>query len=128
MTGPIKMSANVLINEIGPMNDLSSEWQLKGATLSDKTACKEFGLTYDEIIQAIRTGGLHYRKTSIYGNPFLRLLRREVEALVKKKHGGNYLKDQKAKKELARINTELRQLKSRIAALEVLKSMLTGQE
>ena len=69
------------------MDDLDSDWQRKGATLSDKTARKDFGLTQNEIVQAIRAGKLHYRLNSIYGNPFLRLLRREVEALVNKKHG-----------------------------------------
>ena len=29
------------------------EWQRKGATLSDKTACQKFGLTQDEIYDAI---------------------------------------------------------------------------
>ncbi len=60
------------------MDDLNSEWQRKGATLSDKTARKEFGLTQDEIVQAIRAGTLLYREHSVYGNPWLRLLRREV--------------------------------------------------
>ena len=31
-------------------------WVQKGATLSDKTAQKEFGLTQEEIIEAIKTG------------------------------------------------------------------------
>ena len=106
------------------MDDLDSEWQRKGATLSDKTARKEFGLTQDEIVQAIRAGKLQYRCNSIHGNPFLRLLRREVEALVKKKHGDHYLKARQAKTELARINRELKQLKARIAALEERKSKL----
>lgn len=106
------------------MDDRDSEWQGKGATLSDKTARKEFGLRQDEIVQAIRAGTLHYRRNSVFGNPFLRLLRREVEALVKKKHGDNYLKDQKAKAELARINRELRRLRTQMAALEARKSQL----
>jgi hypothetical protein len=106
------------------MDDLDSEWQRKGATLSDKTARKEFGLTQDEIVQAIRAGKLQYRRNSIHGNPFLRLLRREIEALVKKKHGDHYLKAWQAKTELARINRELRQLKTRIATLEERKSKL----
>jgi hypothetical protein len=38
--------------------DLNSEWQRTGAALSDKTARKEFGLTQDEIVQAIRDGKL----------------------------------------------------------------------
>ena len=106
------------------MDDLNSEWQRKGATLSDKTAREEFGLTQDEIFQAIRAGTLQYREHSMHGNPWLRLLRREVEALVRKKHGDNYLKDQQAKTELARINRELKRLRTQIAALEERKSKL----
>jgi hypothetical protein len=104
--------------------DLDSEWQRKGATLSDKTARKEFGVTQDEIVQAIRAGKLHYRVASMHGNPWLRLLRREVEALVKKKHGNVYLKDQQAKTELEGINRELKRLKKRVAVLEERKAKL----
>ncbi len=106
------------------MADLDSEWQRKGATLSDKTAGKEYGLTQGEIVRAIRASQLQYRQNSIHGNPFLRLLRREVEALVKKRHGNDYLKDRQTKTELARVNRELRQLKTQIAALEERKSKL----
>jgi hypothetical protein len=106
------------------MDDSDSEWQRKGATLSDKTAREEFSLTQDEIIDAIRAGTLHYREGSMYGNPWLRLLRREVEALVRKKHGNKYLREQQAKTELASINRELRRLKVRIAELEARKAKL----
>ena len=51
------------------MGDLDSEWQRKGATLSDKTARTEFGLTQDEIVQEIRAGKLHYRVNSMFGEP-----------------------------------------------------------
>ncbi len=71
------------------MHDLDSDWQRKGATLSDKTARKDYGLTEGEIVRAIRAGTLQCRRTSIYGNPVLRLLRREVEALVNQKHGAD---------------------------------------
>ena len=106
------------------MNDVDSEWQRKGATLSDKTARKEFGLTQDEIVEAIRSGALQYRHNSIHGNPFLRLVRREVEALVKQQHGSSYLEDRQAKTELARINRELKKLKTEVATLEEHKSKL----
>ena len=106
------------------MDDLDSDWQRKGATLSDKTARKEFGLTDDEIVQAIRAGTLDYRVASMHGNPWLRLLRREVEALVQTRHGDNHLKDRQAKTELGRINRELKRLKTQIAALEERKSKL----
>lgn len=60
----------------------------------------------------------------MHGNPWLRLLRREVEALVKKKHGDDYLKDQRAKTELAGINRKLKQMKTQVAALEERKAKL----
>lgn len=106
------------------MDDLDSEWRRKGATLSHKTAQEEFGLTWEEIVRAIRADKLQYREHSMHGNPWLRLLRREVETLVRKRHGANYLKDRQAQTELARINRELKRLKSQIAALEERKSRL----
>ena len=104
--------------ETGPV------WSRKGATLSDKSARKEFGLTQEEIYQAIRDGKLQYRENSVFGNPFLRLIRTEVEALVGKKHGGKYLKKKKIKKELAQVNKELRALKAKVASLEKKKAEL----
>jgi hypothetical protein len=109
------------------LNDPGSEWQRKGATLSDKTVRKEFGLTKDEIVRAIRAGKLQYRRNAIYGNPFLRLLRREVEALVRTEHGDAYLKNQQAKAALSRVNRELKHLKTQVAALEERKSQLIAQ-
>ena len=100
------------------------EWQRKGATLSDKTARREFGLTQEDIVRALRSGKLHYREGSVYGNPFWRLLRREVEALVAKQHGGDYLKAQQLKNEVAGIDRELRSLKLQITALEKRRSKL----
>lgn len=97
------------------MADPDSEWTRKGATLSNTTAQKEFGLTWDEIVRAIRAGKLQYREHSMHGNPWLRLLRREVEALA----GSN-----RAKTELARINRDLKRLRNEIAALEERKSKL----
>lgn len=61
------------------MDYQNDEWQRKGATLSDKTARQEFGLTQDEIYDAIDAGTLHYRQAAMHGNPWLGLLRREVE-------------------------------------------------
>jgi hypothetical protein len=109
------------------MDEMGSEWRCKGTTLSDKTARNEFGLTQDEIIRAIRAGTLHYREGSMYGNPWLRLLRREVEALVRKKHGNDYLKDRQSKAALVRINRELKRLKAQVARLEERRSELLAR-
>jgi len=104
-----------------------SEWQRKGATLSDKTARKEFGLTPDEIVNAIRAGKLQYRDGAMHGNPFLRLLRREVEAMVRKEHGDAFLKDQQVKTELAHVNRDIKRLKTQLATLEDRRAMLIAQ-
>jgi hypothetical protein len=101
-----------------------SPWIMKGATLSNTSAEKEFGLTFDEIVAGIRAGKLQYRENSIYGSPFLRLIRREVEALVSEKYGKDYLNKKKWKKELSEINKTLKELKSQALSLETRKAEL----
>jgi len=64
----------------------------------------------DEIISAINAGKLQYRPASMHGNPWLRLLRREVEELVRTQHGDRYLRERQAGTELSGINRELKQL------------------
>lgn len=93
-------------------------WSKKGASLSHKSACKEFGLTYDEIVTAINEGKLQYIENSVYGNSFLRLLRHEVEVLVIEKFGEEYLKNKNAQKEIAQVKKELSELKARMELLE----------
>jgi len=99
-------------------------WSKKGASLSNKTAYKEFGLTYDEIVTAINEGKLQFIETSIYGNPFLRLQRHEVEALVMEKFGKEYLDKKKAQTEIAQVNKELQELQARVQFLEQRKAEL----
>ena len=106
------------------MGDQHEDWGRKGATLSDKTARAEFGLTQDEIVEAIRAGTLQYRDGSIYGNPWLRLLRREVEGLVQTRYGDRYLRERQARAELARVNRELKRVRTQLAALEERRSEL----
>jgi hypothetical protein len=103
---------------------VTDAWSKKGATLSDKSARAEFGLTQREIITAIQEGKLQYREGSVYGNPFLRLLRREVEQLVSHERGPRYLKKTKIQRELDRTNTELRALKTKVRRLESKKAEL----
>lgn len=105
---------------MNPENE-SSEWADKGATLSDKTAQKEFDLSYQDIVDAIRSGKLQYRENNIYGNPYLRLIRREVEALVCEKFGDDYLKRKVIKKELGEVSRKLKALKTETRSLELRK-------
>jgi hypothetical protein len=99
-------------------------WSEKGATLSDSTARKEFGLSQQDIIDAIKKDKLQYRQTSIYGNPCIRLLRHEVESLVNEKYGDDYLNQKKLKKELSQVTKELKKLKSEIDFLEEKKNTI----
>ncbi|MCP4542963.1 MAG: hypothetical protein GY832_38085 [Chloroflexi bacterium] len=101
-----------------------TNWTQKGATLSDKSACKEFGLSQPEIIQAINEEKLQYRQNYMHGNPYFRLLREEVENLVVEKYGADYLRRQKLQQELAQVKRQLRKLKKETAVLEKRKTEL----
>ena len=102
-------------------------WTQKGATLSDKSARQEFGLTQQEIFAAMRAGKLQFKEACMHGNPWFRLLRHEVEALVAAKSGKDHLQTKKLEKELADINKEMRRLKPRMAALERRRAELTKE-
>ena len=54
----------------------------------------------------------------MHGNPWLRLLRREVEALARARHGDRYVSEQQARAELTRVNREIRRLRTELAELE----------
>jgi len=58
-----------------------------GATLSEKTASKEFRLTHAETVSAIRAGKLQHVVNYAHGNPYIKLVRTEVEALVRSMRG-----------------------------------------
>ena len=97
---------------------MEEEWRRKGATLSDKTARKEFGLTQDEIEAAIEAGQLQHRVGVVHGNPWLRLLRSELEALMESTYNDRDHRHRQAKAELARLERDLKRLRAEIAALE----------
>jgi hypothetical protein len=105
----------------------AEEWGRKGATLSDKTARSQYGLTQEEIYAAIDAGKLQYRPAAMHGNPWLRLLRREVENLVAARSGDRYLRERKARTELAQISRELKQLRAQLTALEERRAALLAE-
>ena len=109
------------------MDDGDSMWSRKGATHSDKPARQEFGLTQPEIMAAIRAGKLQFRESSMHGNPWYRLLRHEVESLVRDKSGQDHLHKKKIQKELADLNTEVRKLTTRLKAIERRRAELTKE-
>jgi predicted nucleic acid-binding Zn-ribbon protein len=60
----------------------------------------------------------------MHGNPWFRLLRQEVEALVREKSGQNLLQKKKLEKELADLDKEARKIKARLKVLERRRSNL----
>ncbi|QQO53460.1 MAG: hypothetical protein N838_08910 [Thiohalocapsa sp. PB-PSB1] len=95
-----------------------SEWHKQGGTLSHKNACKEFGFTEDEIINAMKDGKIQYRQNWAHGNPYFRVLRSEVQSLAQERHGSKGMQRQKIEFELQKINKEINSHKRKIKALE----------
>ena len=95
-----------------------SEWTQQDGTLSHKNACKELGLTEEEVINAIKQGRLQYRQNVAHGNPYFRLLRSEVQALALELHGPNGVKELEIAYKLKKVNTEINSLKRKLSSLE----------
>jgi hypothetical protein len=98
------------------------EWNRKGATLSDVTARKEYGVSRDFIVHGIRAGKLEYREGSIWGNPYLRILRSQLEHYIAEQFGSNHLAGSKVQTELRKVNKEIAGLMKKLAALQVRKT------
>lgn len=100
------------------------EWNRKGATLSDVTAQAEYGVSREFIIKGIEAGKLEYREGAVWGNPYLRVLRRQLEAYVQEELGEGYLTRTKNRAELRRVKKEIAELIKRLGALQDRKKEL----
>ena len=98
------------------------EWNKKGATLSDVTAQKEYGISRDLVIKGIESGQLEYREGSVWGNPYLRVLRSQLEKYISDQLGNEYLLTVKNKAELRAIKKEMDNLMKRMDALQKRKA------
>lgn len=98
------------------------EWNRKGASLSDETAKKEYGVSREFIIKGIRAERIEFRDAAIWGNPYIRVLRSQLEKYIAEEMGHGYLADVKAKEELRLVKRELASLKRRLGELENRKS------
>src|SRR5271157_3374743 len=97
------------------------EWNRKGAVLGDKTAQKEYGISRDLIVKGIQTGKLEYREGAVWGNPYLRVLRSQLEPYIAEQLGPEHLASKKAKTELRAISKEIADLKRKLTELEARK-------
>ena len=97
------------------------EWNRKGASLSDVTAQKEYGVTRDFIVKGIQDGKLEFREGAVWGNPYLRVLRSQLELYIAAQLGSEYLLSRKSQTELRAVNKEIAHLRKKLAALEAQK-------
>ena len=100
------------------------EWNRKGATLSELTAKKEYGVENEFIVKGIRAGKLEYRAGAIWGNPYLKILRGQLEDFITEELGADYLNQVKNKSELLAIKKEIAVLKKRVNELQVRKALI----
>ncbi len=100
------------------------EWNRKGATLSDVTARKEYGVTQEFIVKGIKSGELEYREGAIWGNPYLRILRSQLEKYIKKNLGKDHLLKNKNQDELRKIKKEMALLNKKLKLLQEKKKEL----
>ena len=100
------------------------EWNRKGATLSDVTAQKEYGVGRDFIVKGIRAGKLEYREGAIWGNPYLKVLRGQLEQFITEELGEDYLSKGKNQTELRKIKKEISALKKRLDELQSRKAVI----
>lgn len=103
------------------------EWNRKGATLSDVTAKTEYGVSRDFIVKGIRSGQLEYREGTVWGNPYLRVLRSQIEKYIAEKLGDDYLKRLKNQTELRAIKKEMADLKKRLDVLQARKAAIESK-
>ena len=96
----------------------------KGATLSDVTAKKEYGVDQGFIVKGIRAGKLEYREGSIWGNPYLRVLRSQLERYIAEQLGADRLSRGKNQTELRKIKKEMADLEKRLKELQARRTEL----
>ena len=99
-------------------------WTQPGETLSHNNACKEYGLEKHEIFDAIKLGKLQYKENYAHGNPYYKLLRQEVIALVIELRGENFFKKQEIEFQIKKATKEINSCKRKIKSKEKEKIML----
>jgi hypothetical protein len=97
---------------------------LSETVLSDVTAGVEYGVDRDFIVRGIQSARLEYRDGAMWGNPYLRILRSQLEKCIIEELGEDYLVRVKAQTELRKIKKEISDLKKKLNALQNRKAEL----
>jgi hypothetical protein len=78
-------------------------------------------------VKGIRAGKLEYRQGAIWGNPYLRLLRSQLEQYIAEELGKDRLSSVKNQTELRRIKKEIAILQKRLSKLQTQKMEIEEQ-
>jgi len=70
------------------------------------------------VVKGIRAGKLEYREGAIWGNPYLRVLRSQLEQYIAEELGAERLASVKNQTELRKIKKEMADLNKRLAELQ----------
>jgi hypothetical protein len=121
-----RIFSGVRIGDEGDRSDMAEygEWNRKGAVLSDVTAQKEYGVTRDFIVKGVQAGELEFREGAVWGNPYLRVLRSQLERYIVAQLGSEYLLSKKSHNELHNIRKEIAAIRKKLAVLEARKAAL----
>ena len=121
-----RIFSGVRIGDEGDRSDMAEygEWNRKGAVLSDVTAQKEYGVTRDFIVKGVQAGELEFREGAVWGNPYLRVLRSQLERYIVAQLGLEYLVRKKSQTELNVISKEIAYVRKKLAILEERKAEL----
>lgn len=79
-------------------------------------------MTRDFIVEGIRAGKLEYREGAVWGNPYLRVLRSQLELYITERCGEEELLKKKAKTELRILNKEIGDARRKLGELEARKA------
>jgi hypothetical protein len=104
------------------------EWNRKGASLSDKTARKEYKVDQEFIIKGVEAGKLEFRYSSVWGSPFIRILRRQLEEYITSELGPEYLAKARGKIELQKIKKEIAEIEQELIVLSTRKAELAAKK
>ena len=78
-------------------------------------------------MKGIRAGKLEYRDGAIWGNPYLRLLRSQLEGYIAEELGNDRLSNAKKHTELRKIKKEIANLKKRMNELQARRMELENR-
>ncbi len=101
------------------LNIVTSYNSIKKATLYIESVKP---INYKQLSSPIDSRRTEYREEVVWGNPYLRVLRSQLEQYIVEELGADYLSSNKNRTELRKIKKEMADLKKRLDELQARRS------